>query len=177
MIVRTLLAVLAAAFLVVGCSSGSPAGRADASTATTAALVAPQGFPTGTLAVTRPDGSTGQLSVLVADTPARRQEGLMAVTDPGLGGNDAMVFVFPGDTNSAFWMKDTVLPLAIASGASAGSQRAIGTGVMGGMITATVLAVFFVPVFFVFITKIFSRKAKAPQAEATPSEPTPSPAE
>ena len=48
-----------------------------------------------------------------------------------------------------------VLPLVIATGAGSGSQRAIGTGVMGGMITATVLAVFFVPVFFVVIRRIF----------------------
>jgi len=48
-----------------------------------------------------------------------------------------------------------VLPLVIASGAGSASQRAIGTGVMGGMITATVLAVFLVPVFFVVIRKIF----------------------
>jgi multidrug efflux pump len=48
-----------------------------------------------------------------------------------------------------------VLPLAIASGAGSASQRAIGTGVMGGMLTATVLAVFFVPVFFVVVRKIF----------------------
>ena len=47
-----------------------------------------------------------------------------------------------------------VLPLALASGAGANSQRAIGTGVMGGMITATVLAVFFVPVFFVVVRRI-----------------------
>ena len=47
-----------------------------------------------------------------------------------------------------------VLPLAISSGAGANSQRAIGTGVMGGMITATVLAVFFVPVFFVVVRRI-----------------------
>ena len=50
-----------------------------------------------------------------------------------------------------------VVPLAIATGASAASQNAIGTGVLGGMITATVLAVFFVPVFFVFVTKLFGR--------------------
>jgi HAE1 family hydrophobic/amphiphilic exporter-1 len=41
-----------------------------------------------------------------------------------------------------------VTPLALAHGAGAGSQNAIGTGVVGGMITATVLAIFFVPVFF-----------------------------
>ncbi|MDB5841142.1 MAG: acriflavine resistance protein [Herminiimonas sp.] len=48
-----------------------------------------------------------------------------------------------------------VLPLVIASGAGSASQRAIGTGVMGGMITATLLAVFLVPVFFVVIRSIF----------------------
>ncbi|MGY8526432.1 efflux RND transporter permease subunit [Paracidovorax citrulli] len=48
-----------------------------------------------------------------------------------------------------------VLPLAISTGAGSGSQRAIGTGVMGGMITATVLAIFLVPVFFVVIRKRF----------------------
>ncbi len=48
-----------------------------------------------------------------------------------------------------------VLPLVIATGAGSASQRAIGTGVMGGMITATVLAVFFVPIFFVVVRKIF----------------------
>ncbi len=48
-----------------------------------------------------------------------------------------------------------VLPLAIATGASSASQRAIGTGVIGGMITGTALAVFFVPVFFVLIRGFF----------------------
>ncbi|MFM2058351.1 MAG: hypothetical protein RLY71_2736 [Pseudomonadota bacterium] len=48
-----------------------------------------------------------------------------------------------------------VLPLAIATGAGSASQRAIGTGVMGGMLTATVLAVFLVPVFFVVIRRLF----------------------
>ncbi len=48
-----------------------------------------------------------------------------------------------------------VLPLVLASGAGSASQRAIGTGVMGGMITATVLAVFLVPVFFVVVRSLF----------------------
>ncbi len=55
-----------------------------------------------------------------------------------------------------------VLPLAIASGAGSASQRAIGTGVMGGMITATVLAVFLVPVFYVVIRKLFKGGHEAP---------------
>ncbi|HCT39746.1 MAG TPA: multidrug efflux RND transporter permease subunit [Moraxellaceae bacterium] len=48
-----------------------------------------------------------------------------------------------------------VLPLVLASGAGSASQRAIGTGVMGGMITATLFAVFLVPVFFVVVRRLF----------------------
>ena len=48
-----------------------------------------------------------------------------------------------------------VLPLALASGAGSASQRAIGTGVIGGMITGTALAIFFVPVFFVVVRGYF----------------------
>ena len=53
-----------------------------------------------------------------------------------------------------------VLPLAIATGASSASQRAIGTGVIGGMITGTVLAVIFVPVFFVVVRGFFKGSAR-----------------
>ncbi|RJG10985.1 efflux RND transporter permease subunit [Pseudomonas cavernicola] len=55
-----------------------------------------------------------------------------------------------------------VVPLAISSGAGSGSQHAIGTGVIGGMLTATVLAIFWVPVFFVLVCSLF--KSKQPQA-------------
>jgi multidrug efflux pump len=48
-----------------------------------------------------------------------------------------------------------VSPLLVASSASSASQRAIGTGVISGMISATLLAVFFVPAFFVFVRSIF----------------------
>ncbi|SPV17997.1 hydrophobe/amphiphile efflux protein [Burkholderia cepacia] len=50
-----------------------------------------------------------------------------------------------------------VVPLMIATGASAETQHAIGTGVFGGMVTATVLAIFFVPVFYVFVMSIQER--------------------
>ncbi|KVV01770.1 MULTISPECIES: efflux RND transporter permease subunit [Pseudomonas] len=50
-----------------------------------------------------------------------------------------------------------VIPLAISSGAGSGSQHAIGTGVIGGMITATVLAVFWVPLFFVAVSSFGSK--------------------
>jgi len=51
-----------------------------------------------------------------------------------------------------------VVPLAIATGAGSGSQHAIGTGVIGGMTTATVLAIFWVPLFFVVVSSWFSQK-------------------
>ncbi|WP_437608686.1 multidrug efflux RND transporter permease subunit AcrB [Erwinia sp. V71] len=50
-----------------------------------------------------------------------------------------------------------VLPLTISTGAGSGAQNAVGTGVMGGMVTATVLAIFFVPVFFVVVRRRFSK--------------------
>ncbi|GAB7549093.1 multidrug efflux RND transporter permease subunit [Cupriavidus sp. 8B] len=50
-----------------------------------------------------------------------------------------------------------VVPLMIAAGASAETQHAIGTGVFGGMVAATVLAIFFVPVFFVFVMGLQER--------------------
>ena len=51
-----------------------------------------------------------------------------------------------------------VLPLATAKGAGSGSQNAIGTGVMGGMISATFLAIFFVPLFFVIVRRLFGTR-------------------
>ncbi|MDH6184245.1 efflux RND transporter permease subunit [Polaromonas sp. CG_23.6] len=56
-----------------------------------------------------------------------------------------------------------VLPLAIATGASSASQRAIGTGVIGGMITGTALAVIFVPIFFVVVRGFFKGSARQQQ--------------
>ncbi|GLK88767.1 efflux RND transporter permease subunit [Pseudomonas turukhanskensis] len=60
-----------------------------------------------------------------------------------------------------------VVPLAISTGAGSGSQHAIGTGVIGGMITATVLAIFWVPLFFVTISSLFKGKeTETPSNEA-----------
>ena len=53
-----------------------------------------------------------------------------------------------------------VMPLVISSGAGSGAQNAVGTGVMGGMVTATILAIFFVPVFFVVVRRRFSNKSE-----------------
>ncbi|SFS14309.1 multidrug efflux pump [Dyella sp. OK004] len=54
-----------------------------------------------------------------------------------------------------------VLPLAIATGAGSGAQRAIGTGVLGGMLAGTALGIFFVPLFFVTVQRWFGKKKAA----------------
>lgn len=56
-----------------------------------------------------------------------------------------------------------VLPLAVATGAGSGSQNAIGTGVLGGTIFATVLGIFFIPLFYVAIKRIFKDKPASPR--------------
>ena len=62
-----------------------------------------------------------------------------------------------------------VIPLAIATGAGAQSRVAIGTAVIGGMLTATLLAIFYVPLFFVTIARLFDRdKTKAPPQSPAP---------
>jgi len=63
-----------------------------------------------------------------------------------------------------------VVPLAISTGAGSGSQHAIGTGVIGGMLTATVLAIFWVPLFFVTVSSMSRRKAIEAQTTETPEE-------
>jgi multidrug efflux pump len=59
-----------------------------------------------------------------------------------------------------------VLPLALSSGAGSASQRAIGTGVIGGMLTGTVLAVIFVPVFFVVVRTLFKGSERQHRRDA-----------
>jgi multidrug efflux pump len=68
-------------------------------------------------------------------------------------------------TSLAFFLG--VLPLTLSSGAGSGGQNAIGTGVAGGMITATVLAIFLVPAFFVAVLRLVeSRRQRMTTAPA-----------
>ena len=57
-----------------------------------------------------------------------------------------------------------VLPLAINSGAGAGAQNAIGTAVVGGMLSATFIDLIFIPLFFILVTRFFGRKQQQMQA-------------
>jgi multidrug efflux pump subunit AcrB len=69
-----------------------------------------------------------------------------------------------------------VLPLALSSGAGSGSQNAIGTGIVGGALTTTVLGLFFVPLYFVVVMGLFRVKPLHPPRKSDPlsgSEDTP----
>lgn len=65
-----------------------------------------------------------------------------------------------------------VLPLAVTTGAGAGAQNAIGTGVLGGMITATALVVVFSPLFYVLIERIFGKRRKEKVVKPDDDRPT-----
>jgi multidrug efflux pump len=70
-----------------------------------------------------------------------------------------------------------VAPLALSTGAGSGGQNAIGTGVVGGMLTATVLAILLVPVFFVVVLRLFRVKRLTDEAHETVSRLEPVPGE
>jgi HAE1 family hydrophobic/amphiphilic exporter-1/multidrug efflux pump len=66
-----------------------------------------------------------------------------------------------------------VLPLVMGSGAGAGAQNALGTIVVGGMISATVLAIFFVPLFFVVVMHVFKRRSEPTSPASSRAFPVP----
>lgn len=122
---RTLTGVLIAigSLLVVACSS-SDASTSRASSTSVATVeeaqpavgepVPPIGFRSIIITITHPDGTTEQHCVWLAEDESSRRQGLMGVTDPGLGGRVGMLFRFPQDTTARFHMRDTLLPLSIA---------------------------------------------------------------
>src|SRR3546814_13820365 len=60
-----------------------------------------------------------------------------------------------------------VLPLAVSTGAGAGGPNAIGRSVVGGMLSATIFAIFFVPLFFVIVARLFKHR----KTDSTPHDP------
>jgi hypothetical protein len=68
--------------------------------------------PSGATVVFDGSGATARVRVEIADTPALREKGLMGRTS--LADDAGMLFVWPEDTASPFWMKDTLVPLSIA---------------------------------------------------------------
>ena len=114
--------------LVVGFAMGDSRGSDQATPATasvtgslppvTASFAAGRtplpGFGETAITVTAEDGTERTYCVLTALLEAQRERGLMAVTDPTLGGYGGMLFVFPHDQSGGFWMRNTPMPLSIA---------------------------------------------------------------
>jgi multidrug efflux pump len=67
------------------------------------------------------------------------------------------------------------VPLAIATGASANSRHSIGTGVIGGTLAATVIAIFFIPMFYWGLQTLSAKFSKSPKSEVVPTTPEKSP--
>jgi HAE1 family hydrophobic/amphiphilic exporter-1 len=65
-----------------------------------------------------------------------------------------------------------VLPLVFASGAGAGAQKAIGTAVLGGVVTSTFLVTLFAPLFYVLIQKTFGKRNQQPAAKSAETNPS-----
>ena len=114
--VATVVALVATAALFGSCGSGvsSTSQSQQESVETAEASLRAQGFSKVTLRIRHADGTVEEHCVWLADTEGERGRGLMEITDPSIGGGEAMVFSFDADTSAAFWMKDTLLPLSIA---------------------------------------------------------------
>jgi hypothetical protein len=100
-------------------AGGRGAGACDATTAAASRSLDGVDYPSATVRITSAGGEVKQACVMLADTPIRRQHGLMGVTEfaPHVG----MVFVQQADTAGAFWMYNTPTPLSIAWFASDGT--------------------------------------------------------
>lgn len=112
---RAGLVVVVAAVLAVGCSSTGD-GLPPVSGPFAPGRSPLPGFGELALRVGASGEAGGgrQLCVLLAESQAQRERGLMGVTDRDLGGYDGMLFRYSADTTAAFWMRNTPMPLTLA---------------------------------------------------------------
>lgn len=106
-------------------------------------------FKVGLIAII---GLSSKNAILIIEFARKLQDGGMSLLDATL---EACRLRFRPILMTSIAFIAGVFPLAVSTGAGAQSRHAIGTGVMGGMIAATLLAVFLVPVFFVVVRRIF----------------------
>ena len=121
-------------------------------------------FKVGLIAII---GLSSKNAILIIEFARRLQDDGMGLIDATL---EACRLRFRPILMTSIAFIAGVLPLAISTGAGAQSRHAIGTGVMGGMIAATLLAVFLVPVFFVVTRRIFPGHARKTVQEEQPHE-------
>ena len=117
-------------------------------------------FKVGLIAII---GLSSKNAILIIEFARELQERGMGLVDATL---EACRLRFRPILMTSFAFILGVLPLAISTGAGANSRHAIGTGVIGGMLAATFLAIFLVPVFFVVVRKIFPGHARHHQEES-----------
>jgi multidrug efflux pump len=111
-------------------------------------------FKVGLIAII---GLSAKNAILIIEFARRMQDEGMSLIDATL---HACQLRFRPILMTSFAFMAGVLPLAISTGAGAQSRHAIGTGVIGGMLTATLFAVFLVPVFFVIMRRFFPGHAR-----------------
>ena len=117
-------------------------------------------FKVGLIAII---GLSSKNAILIIEFARKLQDEGMSLLDAIL---EACRLRFRPILMTSFAFIVGVLPLVISTGAGAQSRHAIGTGVMGGMLAATLLAVFLVPVFFVVVRKIFPGHARTHKEKA-----------
>jgi len=111
-------------------------------------------------------GLSSKNAILIVEfAKANMRQGMDVVEATVAAGRDRLRPILM--TSLAFGLG--VLPLAVASGAGSGAQRAIGTGVLGGMIVGTFLGVVFIPLFFVVVQKVVDRRRKPEAAAVRPA--------
>jgi HAE1 family hydrophobic/amphiphilic exporter-1/multidrug efflux pump len=107
-------------------------------------------------------GLSAKNAILIVEFATRRYEAGMPLFEAAL---HAARLRFRPIIMTSMAFIGGVVPLMLASGAGAASRHSIGTGVFGGMLAATFLAIFFVPLFFVLVQRL-SRRAAPAQEEA-----------
>jgi uncharacterized membrane protein (UPF0127 family) len=116
------MSVLLALLLLMAVACGGDTG-AEVATEPPALHPSVDGYPAAVLEITGTDGASATVAVRVADTVERRSHGLMEV--PDLPDGTGMWFVYDADHQSAFWMRNTLVPLDIAFVTAAGQVAQI----------------------------------------------------
>jgi HAE1 family hydrophobic/amphiphilic exporter-1/multidrug efflux pump len=117
-------------------------------------------------------GLSAKNAILIVEFANKRYEQGMSMTDAAI---EAARLRFRPIVMTSMAFILGVVPLAFATGAGAASRQSIGTGVLGGMLAATFLAIFFVPLFFVLVRKFSHRVTGRTATAPSPPDSAPTP--